>query len=391
VSVADGILEAVRSVIGTGAAVLHEPELGGQESRFVQDCLASTFVSTVGTYVPRFEQALVDYTGARHAVAVVNGTVALQVALTMAGVERGDEVLAPALTFVGTANAICHAGAVPHFVDSNETTLGVDADALRAHLRDVGRQDGGVLRNRVTGRRIAAIVPVHVYGHPVDMAKLEPVCAEFGVTIVEDAAESLGSFSGDRHTGTSGLVSVLSFNGNKIVTTGGGGALLTNDDELAKRAKHLTTTAKKAHPWRFEHDAVGWNYRLPNLNAALGCAQMERLPEFVAAKRRLAQRYARAFESMRGVQFLHEPPGSRSNYWLCSIRIVNARLEARDAVIASLNAAGVGARAAWTLMHRLPMYETQPRAPLPIAERLEREIVNLPSGYSVARASGGPP
>jgi perosamine synthetase len=246
-----------------------------------------------------------------------------------------------------------------------------------------------MLRNRTTGRRIAAIVPVHVYGHPVDMAKLVPVCAEFGLTIVEDAAESLGSFSGDRHTGTTGLISVLSFNGNKIVTTGGGGALLTNDGELAHRAKHLTTTAKKAHAWRFDHDAVGWNYRLPNLNAALGCGQMERLPEFVAAKRELAQRYAAAVAGVDNVRFASEPPGSRSNYWLCSIRVVGATLAVRDSVIAALNAAGVGARPAWTLMHRLPMYGAQPRAPLPVAERLEREIVNLPSGYSIARSRGG--
>ncbi len=230
VNVADGILEAVHSVIGSGPAVLHEPEFGGRESHFLQDCLASTFVSTVGAYVPQLEQALIDYTGARCAVAVVNGTVALRVALTLAGVEPGDEVLAPALTFVGTANAICHAGAVPHFVDSSDITLGVDPVALDAHLRHVGRRDGHALRNRVTGRRIAAIVPVHVYGHPVDMARLAPVCSEFGVTIVEDAAESLGSFSAGRHTGTTGLVSVLSFNGNKIVTTGGGGALITNDE-----------------------------------------------------------------------------------------------------------------------------------------------------------------
>jgi len=385
VSLAAGVLDAVRSVIGRGDAVLHEPDLGERESRYVQDCLASTFVSTVGEYVPKFEQALAGYTGARHAVAVVNGTVALQVALTMAGVEPGDEVLVPALTFVGTANAICHAGAVPHFVDSSDVTLGVEPSALGAHVRNIARRDGKVLRNRLTGRRIAAVVPVHVYGHPVDMAKLEPVCAELDIAIVEDAAESLGSFAAGRHTGTTGLVSVLSFNGNKIVTTGGGGALLTNDDELARRAKHLTTTAKKAHAWRFDHDAVAWNYRLPNLNAALGCAQMERLPEFVAAKRRLAQRYAKAFSGMRGVQFAAEPPAASSNYWLCSIRLAEAELATRDAVIEALNSAGVGARPAWTLMHRLPMYESHPRAPLPVAERLESEIVNLPSGFGVAR------
>jgi perosamine synthetase len=385
VSSPERIIQAVRAVIGDGAAVLHEPEFGGNESLYVQECLQSTFVSTVGAYVPKFEQALVEYTGSRYAIAVVNGTVALHVALVMAGVLPDDEVLLPALTFVGSANSVRHANAVPHFVDSAQDTLGLDPQALREHLRQVARMDGKVLRNRDTGRRISAVLPVHVYGHPADLAGLQQVCAEFGLVMVEDAAESLGSFSGKRHTGTTGLVSSLSFNGNKIVTTGGGGALLTNDEALASRAKHLTTTAKAAHAWRFDHDAVGWNFRLPNINAALGCAQLERLPVFLEAKRRLAQRYAQAFADVAGVQFAAEPAGSRSNYWLCSVRLVNADFASRDATIAALNAVGIGARPAWTLMSRLPMYVDNPRAPLPVAEQLEREIVNLPSGFGVAR------
>lgn len=366
--------------------MLHEPNLEGNEERYLLECVRSALVSSVGPFVARFEKELAAFTGARHAVAVVNGTAALQMALVMAGVQPGDEVLVPALTFVGTANAIHHAGAVPHFVDSAESTLGLDAEAMAKHLRVVAHAEGKALRNRATGRRIAAVVPVHVYGHPVDIARLSAVCEEFGIALVEDAAESLGSYGSDgRHTGTSGVVAALSFNGNKIVTTGGGGALLTDDQELAARAKHLTTTAKKPHAWRFDHDAIGWNYRMPNINAALGCAQLERLPMFLTAKRRLAQRYAEALSGLPEARFVSEPAGCRSNYWLNVVRLAGGNIERRDAAITALNDAGIGARPAWTLLSRLPMHEHSPRAPLPVAELLEAEIINLPSGFSVAR------
>lgn len=380
------LISAIRSVIGKDNAVLHEPEFGGSESQYLQKCLESTFVSTVGEFVGQFERALQDFTGARHAVAVVNGTVALQVALAMAGVRPGDEVLMPALTFVGTANAVHHAGAVAHFVDSGESTLGLDPYALKTYLSDIAASSSNGCVNKITGRSIAAVVPVHVYGHPVDMQALQAVCKSFGLPIVEDAAESLGSAIGGRHTGTFGQIGVLSFNGNKVITSGGGGALLTDDESLARRMKHLTTTAKKAHPWLFDHDAIGWNFRLPNINAALGCAQMERLPLFLDAKRRLASRYAAAVDELEGVEFVFEPSGCTSNYWLSTLRITNASLSDRNEIITNLNAAGIGVRPAWTLMHRLPMYAANPRAPLPVAERLEREIVNLPSGYGIARS-----
>ena len=379
------LVAAVRSVVGERTAALHEPEFGGNEADFLRACLDSTFVSTVGEYVPKFERMLCEFTGARYAIAVVNGTAAIQVALVLAGVQPGDEVLMPALTFVGTANAVSHAGAIPHFLDSEAATLGLAPAAMREHLRQIARVEGTILRNRTTGRRIAAVVPVHVCGHPVDMPALLDVCAEFSLPIVEDAAESLGSFRAGRHTGTDGLLSALSFNGNKIITTGGGGAILTNDERIAARGKHLTTTAKRPHAWRFDHDAVGWNYRLPNLNASLGCAQMERLATFLAAKRKLAHRYAEAFAVVDGVEFVSEPAGCISNYWLNGIRVLGADYAARDAALESLNAAGYGARPLWTLMHKLPMYATAPRATLDCAERLEREVINLPSGFGIAK------
>jgi perosamine synthetase len=379
------LMTAVRSVIGTTPAVLHEPDFGGSEGRYVKECIESTFVSSVGRFVTDFEAALADYVGVRHSVAVVNGTAALQVALVMAGVEPGDEVIVPSLTFVGTANAVRHAGADPHFVDSEETSLGLDPDALRRHLSRISRLDGGALRNRQTDRRIAAVVPVHVFGHPADITGIDTVCSEFGIPVVEDAAQSLGSFYGSRHTGTTGVISAVSFNGNKIVTTGGGGALLTDDDDLAARAKHLTTTAKRAHPWRFDHDAVAWNYRMPNINAALGCAQMERLPQFVEAKRRLATRYADAVSAIPGVQFIWERHGTFSNYWLSAIRLIGADMAIRDEAISAFISAGIGVRPVWSLLHKLPMYANCSRAALPVAERLEQEIINLPSGFGLAR------
>ena len=296
-SIEQFFIDGLRDVLGTPNSLipLHAPDFLGNERQYVNDCISSTFVSSVGTFVDRFEDELASYTGARRAVAVVNGTVALQVALTLAGVNPNDEVLAPALSFVATANAISHCGAIPHFVDSDMQTLGLDPKALSDYLVYASELSQGQLRNKITGRRIAAIVPMHTYGHPVEMGEILEVAGRFGIPVVEDAAESLGSWYYGKHTGTMGLVGALSFNGNKIITTGGGGAILTNDADLANRAKHITTTAKCPHPWDFFHDEIAWNYRLPNLNAALGCGQLERLPDIIKQKRTLATRYANAF------------------------------------------------------------------------------------------------
>lgn len=380
------VLGAVRKVLGDpgGGIALHEPEFAGAEWAYVKDCLDTGWVSSAGAYVERFERDLAAYTGARHAVATSNGTSALHTCLLLAGVGRGDEVLMPALTFIATANAASYIGAVPHFVDSEDTSLGVDAVALDGHLREIATIVDGSCVNRRTGATIRALVAMHVFGHPCDLDALAIVADRWQLKLVEDAAESLGSTYRGRHTGNVGLLAALSFNGNKILTTGGGGAVLTNDDALGRRAKHLTTTARVAHRWSFLHDEVGFNYRLPNINAALGCAQLERLPGMIERKRRLARRYEEALRNFGGVRFLREPAGTASNFWLNAIVLDDAHESGRDALLATLNDAGYMARPVWTLMHRLPMYAGCPRAPLACAERLEQRIINLPSSPRLA-------
>lgn len=373
------IVEAIRSVVGPGPVALHEPSFRGNEWAYLKQCLDSTFVSSVGRFVDRFEDQLAAFTGAKRAIAVVNGTAALHVALRLAGVEPGDEVLVPTLTFVATANAVAYCGAIPHFVDSEERTLGMAAGALREHLAVASELRDGRCVNRTSGRVIRAMVPMHAFGHPADIGALLAVARDYRLQVVEDAAESLGSYVGERHTGTFGLMGTLSFNGNKTITTGGGGAILTNDVELGARAKHLTTTAKLRHQWNFEHDEIGYNYRLPNLNAALGCAQLEQLPGFLIEKRRLFERYRLPFAGVPGVRVMAEPSGCRSNYWLQTILLDEALAGQRDAVLSATNDAGLMTRPTWVLMHRLAPYRAAPRAPLPVAESLERRLINLPS------------
>lgn len=364
---------------------LHEPEFMGNEWELVKNCLDSTFVSSVGKYVDRFEVMLAEYTGAKYAVAVVNGTAALHIALLLAGVRPGDEVLIPTLSFVATANAVSHCGGIPHFVDSQWSTLGIDVRRLGEYLEQCVQEKGGKLINRNTGRRIGAIVPMHTYGHSVDMSSLLDLANSYNLPVVEDAAESLGSTYKGNHTGTLGLLGTLSFNGNKVITTGGGGAILTNDEELARRAKHLTTTAKLGHRWEFFHDQVAWNYRLPNLNAALGCAQLEQLPDFLRRKRLLAQQYKEVFEDIEGIGFVEEPINSQSNYWLNTLQLRQPSFEMRDRLLAVANDAGYQCRPTWTLLHKLPMYVDCPRATLAVAEQLEASLINVPSSARLAR------
>ena len=373
------IVDALGQVLGDGPFSLHEPIIAGNEWTYVKECLDTTFVSSVGKFVDRFEADLASYTGAGRAVAVVNGTAALHMALLLAGVGRDDEVLIPALTFVATANAVAYCGAVPHFVDSEERSLGMDVAALRDYLSTAAEMRGTQCVNRTTGRVIRAVVPMHTFGHPVDIAALLGVARDFHLAVVEDAAESLGSYVGGRHTGTFGDVGTLSFNGNKVVTTGGGGALLINDREMARRAKHLTTTAKVPHRWEFFHDQVGYNYRLPNINAALGCAQLEALPQLLEAKRRLAGSYAKVFADIDGVRVVTEPEGCRSNYWLQTLVLDRAEARHRDAILAATNEAGFMTRPSWNLMHSLPAFKDAPRMSLNVAESLGRRIINIPS------------
>lgn len=376
-----GVLRAVRHVLGDTerTIALHEPEFAGREWEYVKDCLDTGWVSSVGAYVDRFERDLCAFTGAAHAVATSNGTSALHICLLLAGVQPGDEVLMPSLTFIATANATSYAGAVPHFVDSETVSLGVDADRLQAHLRETAEVVNGICINRSTGAPIRALVVMHVFGHPSDMDGLADVAARWHLVLIEDAAESLGSSYHGRHTGNVGKLAALSFNGNKVVTTGGGGAVLTNDAEIGRRAKHLTTTARVPHRWNFVHDEVGYNYRLPNLNAALGCAQLERLPSMLARKRQLAGRYAQSLVDVPGVKFLREPPGTTSNYWLNAIVLDADQAGLRDDLLAGLNDAGYMSRPAWTLMHHLPIYAGCPRDDLRVAESLEARVINLPS------------
>jgi perosamine synthetase len=382
----DLVLRRLREVLGepTAFVPLHEPRIDGHAREYVLSCLDSGWVSTAGAFVDRFERELAAYLGAKHVVAAVNGTAALHLALLVAGVRPGDHVLVPTLTFVATANAVHACGAMPHFVDVTERTLGVDPQALDAYLDGVAeRRDAGAF-DRASGRRIAACVPMHTFGHPVEMDELVAVCTRWGIPIVEDAAESLGSTLHGRHAGTFGWLGIVSFNGNKVLTTGGGGAIITDDPAVARRAKHLSTTAKLPHPYRFDHDESAFNYRMPNLNAALGVAQLERLDAAVEEKRRLAHAYQDAFRDVEGVSVFVEPKGARSNYWLNAL-LLDAPDEAlRDALLDRTNGAGIMTRPAWTPMHRLPMYVDAPRMPTPVSDGLVARIVNIPSSPALA-------
>ena len=376
-------LEALLPV-GNGPYVLHEPELTGEDKAAVGATIDEGYVSAVGRQVVEFEKALAERCGVAHAVAVVNGTAALHASLLALGIGPGDEVICPSLTFVATANAISHCGAVPHFVDVDVETLGLDPDALRQRLREVAAVGSGELRNKQTGRRIAAIVAVHVFGHPCRIAEVASVARDHGILLIEDAAESLGSRDRGGPLGGRGTAGVLSFNGNKIVTTGGGGAIVTNDATLAARVKHLTTTAKRPHDWQFFHDEVGYNYRMPNLNAALGLSQLARLDDFIARKRVLAGIYIDVFADARYWQPFHEPSGSQSNYWLNAVVLHRADGALLEDALQTLAARRIHCRPCWIPMHELPMYADCPRGPLPVCEDLTRRILCLPSSPKLA-------
>ncbi len=378
-SLAEQVVASMRTVAGTKAVVLHEPSFIGNEWQYLKECLDSTFVSSVGKFVDRFEVDLAAFVGAKYAVAVVNGTAALHIALKLAGVKTNDEVLIPALTFVATANAVTYCSATPHFVDSEEATLGIDATKLRHYLTRRTEQRAGQCVNRETGQVIRAIVPMHAFGHPVDLDGLLAVAHDFNIALVEDAAESLGSYYHGKHTGTFGLMGTLSFNGNKIITTGGGGAILTDNSELARHAKHITTTAKLPHAWEFRHDEVGYNYRMPNLNAALGCAQLEQLPKMLVAKRALFQRYQEVFESVAGLKLVAEPEQCQSNYWLQTLLLDMKYANQRDEILGAANNAGLMMRPAWKLMHELDFFNDCPRMDLSTAESLVQRLINIPS------------
>ena len=349
------------------------------EGQFVQDCIESTFVSSVGKYVDRFEQEIAEYTGAKHAVAVVNGTAALHISLILAGVKKNSEVLVPGLTFAATANAVCYAGGIPHFVDSEEETFGICPKKLDNYLVDTCDIQDDICVNKKTGRQITAIIPVHIFGHPCKIEEVLEVAKKYKIEVVEDAAESLGSFYRGKHTGTFGKLGTTSFNGNKIITTGGGGMIITDDKQLAHQAKHLTTTAKVPHKWEYVHDQVGYNYRMPNLNAAFGCAQLQRLPEFLQSKRELYERYCEQLSDLNGIRLIKEPSGCSSNYWLQTIVLDLPDEELRNIILTALNGAGLMSRPAWTGLHKLEHFNNCPNMDMSVVNSLEERIINVPS------------
>lgn len=367
----------VKRFYGKEFVPLHEPTFNDKEVEYVTDCVKTGWVSSVGAYVNRFEEDLAKFVGVKRAVAVVNGTAALHIALKVAGVKTEDEVLMPSLTFIAAANAVSYLGAVPHFIDVSMNTLGVDADKLKIYLEQIGKLQNNQLYNRETGRRISALVPMHTFGHAADIEGLLKVCEMYNLTLVEDAAESLGSYYNGKHTGSFGKVSAFSFNGNKIMTTGGGGAIVTDDDAIADYAKHLTTTAKIPHRWAYEHDEIGFNYRMPNINAALGCAQLEKMPLFIQQKRELKKQYEQWLAGIEGVQLFEEPANTRSNYWLQTI-LLDEQFN-RDEVLGFLNEQGVMSRPIWNPMHHLAIYQNCPKSDLSVTDQLNMRVVNIPS------------
>lgn len=365
---------------------LHEPTFAGPEWDCVKQCLDSGWVSTAGEFVTRFERELARFCGVKRAVAVCNGTAALHASLVLAGVQPGDEVVIPSLTFVATANAVHYAGAVPHFADAEPVSLGIDPAKLRDHLDRIAVLRDGACVNRETGRRIAALVPMHTFGHPSRMDELLALADDYGLVLIEDAAEALGSYFRGIHAGGLGRLGALSFNGNKIITTGGGGAILTNDEALADRARHLTTTAKLPHRWRYDHDQIGYNYRLPNLNAALGVAQLGQLPKLLRRKRALIQSYADAFRDSPGVTLVTEPPESRSNYWLATLLLDPGSEPLLEPVLKATNDAGLMTRPSWTPLHQLQPFRHCPRMDLAAANSLAQRLINIPSSAHLVPA-----
>ncbi len=373
------ILDFIKTLYpNTNPIPLHAPIFIGNEKKYLNNCIDTGFVSYLGEYVNKFEEAICNYTGSKYAIATVNGTCALQVALELAGVNQGDEVITQALTFVATANAIHFCGAEPIFIDSDLQTLGMSAEKLEEFLQlNCRLNNNGQCINIKTGRIIKACVPVHIFGHPVHIDRIIEICNKFHIHVVEDAAESLGSLYKNQHTGTFGLLGILSFNGNKIITTGGGGMILTNDETLSRLARHITTTAKIPHQWEFYHDRHGYNYRLTNVNAAIGYAQMELLPLFVERKRRITEKYKEFFSKFENIKFFTEPFNSYSNYWLNLVIFRNR--EERNQFLNFSNNNGVMTRPVWTLMNKLPMFQNCQSTNLDNAYFLEDRGVNIPS------------
>jgi len=373
----DKITKFIKELYGNREIVpLHEPVFIGNEKKYLSECIDSTYVSYIGAFVNRFEDMIKYFTGSKYAIATVNGTSALHISLLSIGVQAGDEILTQPLTFVATVNAISYCGATPILLDCEKDTLGLSPDSLEYFLENETFVNNNNCYNKKTLRKIAACLPVHVYGHPVRIDKIKNICKHYCITLIEDAAESLGSFYMNKHTGTYGKIGIISFNGNKIITTGGGGMILTDDDELAKILRHLTSTAKISHIYEYDHDNVGYNYRMPNVNAAIGCAQVENLPLFIENKRQLALLYEDFFKTC-GIIFFKEKANCHSNYWLNTIIFDNK--DQRDSFLEYSNSHGVATRPAWNLMSKLKMYRHCQNDGIENAEWLQNRAVNIPS------------
>ena len=374
-------IQFIKNIYGSAELIpLHAPHFAGNEKKNLNECIDSTFVSSVGKFVDEIEEKIAEYTGSKYAIATSNGTSALHIALLLANVEKNDEVITQPLTFVATCNAINYCGAHPIFVDVDKDTMGLSPAALQIFLENNTTVKNNQCVNNVTGKVIKACIPMHTFGHPCRIEQVKDICDQHHICLIEDAAESLGSFYKDKHTGTFGQIGVMSFNGNKIITAGGGGCIITNDKVLAKRAKHLTTTAKVSHKWEFTHDMIGYNYRMPNLNAALLVAQLESLEKFLSSKRKLATAY-KDFFTDNLYFFVKEPKNSKSNYWLNAIILKDK--EQRDLFLDETNSKGVMTRPIWTLMSNLAMFQDAQRGDLTNAEWLEKRVVNIPSSVII--------
>lgn len=380
----EDLIQFIRKTFGIEEAFipLHEPRFVGNEKKYLLDAIDSTFVSSVGKYVDKFEEMMCQITGAKHAIAIVNGTNALHLALILAGVKPGDEVLSQPLTFIATANAISYCNATPHFIDVDKETMGLSPSLLRKHLQEIAEMRNGECYNKNTNKRISACVPMHTFGLPLYIDDLAEVCAEYNIPLIEDAAESLGSYYKGKHTGTFGLIGTFSFNGNKTVTSGGGGALITNDEALAKKAKHLSTQAKIPHKWDYCHDEIGYNYRMPNLNAALACAQLEQLESYVKNKRELSDLYDEFLKSDENINLVREIENGKANYWLNAVILANR--EKRDEFLEQTNSKGIMTRPIWELMNRLDMFRDYPKSDLSNSEWLADRVVNITSSVRIS-------
>lgn len=376
------IVDFIRQLYGSEELIpLHAPKFVGNEKKYLNECIDSTYVSSVGKFVDRFEEMMEDYTGAKKAVVCVNGTNALHLAMMLVGVEKDDEVITQALTFIATCNAISYIGAHPVFIDVDRDTMGLSPIAMSNWLNENAKVKRGICYNKKTGRRIKACVPMHTFGHPVHLDELVELCERYHIELVEDAAESLGSFYKGKHTGTFGKVGAISFNGNKTITTGGGGMLLFRDEELGEIAKHLSTQAKVPHKWEFVHDHIGYNYRMPNINAALGCAQIENLDSFLLNKRLIAEKYKDYFSQFDEIEFFCEPNNCKSNYWL-NILLMKDH-EAQKGFLQFTNDNGVMTRPVWRLMNKLPMFSSCQTDNLNNTIWFEERVVNIPSSVII--------